>query len=91
MLAKAFRVAHASTPITEVTRYDRKTGSKGRAVVFVIDHNAQPNPQFSMTLPQAGQFTKAYAASGKPVTIKKFGESLQVSFMLDVADALVLE
>jgi hypothetical protein len=91
MLAKAFRVAHASTPITEITRYDGKTGTKARAVFFVIDHNAEPNPNFSMTLPQAGQFTKAYSASGKPVAIKKIGDALQVSFVLDVTDAVVLE
>jgi hypothetical protein len=91
VLAKAFHVADASTPITEITRYDGKTGNKARAVFFVIDHNAEPNPNFSMMLPQTGQFTKAYSASGKPVAVKKIGDALQVSFALDVADAVVLE
>jgi hypothetical protein len=90
-LAKATRVAIASTPITEITRYDGQSNGKSRAVVFVIDHNATPNPNFSMTLPQAGNFTKASSASGKPVTIKKLGDSLQVSFALNTTDAIVLE
>jgi hypothetical protein len=91
MLAKAFRVAHASTPITEITRYDGKTGNKANALFFVIDHNAEPNPNFSMTLPQTAQFSKARTASGKPVTLKKIGDALQVAFALDVTDAVVLE
>lgn len=90
-LAKATRVAEASTPITEITRYDGVTAGKARAVIFVIDHNATPYPNFSMTLPQSAQFTKAYSASGKPVTIKKIGDALQVSFALDTTEAIVLE
>jgi hypothetical protein len=90
-LAKATRVAHASTPITEITRYDGQAAGKSRAVVFVIDHNTAPNPNFSMALPQSAQFTKAYSASGKPVTIKKVGDALQVSFALEMTDAIVLE
>lgn len=96
MIGKAFRVAHASAPITEITRYDgkanSKTGSRERVVFFVVDYNAEFNSNFSITLPEAGQFTKAYTASGKPVTIKKgANNSLMVSFSLDIADALVLE
>lgn len=86
-LAGAARIAEANAPITEITRYD----AKDRAVVFVINHQAAPMQNFIMKLPQAGHFTKAYTASGKPVQLKSLaGGVLQVSLPLDVTDAVVL-
>lgn len=88
MLAKAFRTAYTNAPIAEIVRYD---GAKC-AVIFVIDHNAKPRPDFVMKVPDAAQFRKARTATGKPVQITKLpNEMLQVAWPLDVADAVVLE
>jgi hypothetical protein len=88
-LARAYKVAETtSTDIAEIVRYD----GKNRAVIFVIDYNATPVPKFTFTLPQAGQFTRAYSATGKPVSLKRMkGDKLEVCLPLDTADAVVLE
>ena len=80
-------IASSDAPLLEAARYD----APGRAVVFLIDHTATPR-QLTLTLPQAAQFTGAYTARGRPVTIAKGdGGSLRVTLPLDVTDALVLE
>ena len=47
--------------------------------------------RFTLMLPQAGSFTQAYSATGQPVRLKSLEDgSLEVSFPLHVAEALVL-
>ena len=60
-------------------------------MVFVIDHAVSPAERFSFEIPDAGRFTRAVAASGKPVELKSgAGGALTISLPLDTADAIVL-
>jgi len=86
-LAGAARVAAAQSPIAEVVRYD----GPDRAVVFVIDHAAQPVERFSLELDDAAGFTRALSAAGSPVRLTSTdGGKLRVRLPLSTADAVVL-
>ena len=86
-LGGARPVATSDAPLLEVARYD----AAGRAVLFVIDHGAEPR-QLTLTLPDAARFTRARSARGRPVTLAKGNDgSLRVSLPLDVTDAVVLQ
>lgn len=86
-LAGAARVAAAQSPIAEIVRYD----GPDRAVVFVIDHAAQPVERFALELHDAAGFTRAISAAGSPVELRSMGGgTLGVSLPLSTADAVVL-
>ncbi len=86
-LAGAARVADTDMPIAEIVRYD----GQDRAVVFVIDHEAVRRDATTITLPDAGRFSHAYAASGAAVRIAPAPDgALRMTFPLYAADAIVL-
>jgi len=87
-LANAEKIAETKEPITEIVRYD----GKDKAVVFIIDHDAAKKENMTFQLFNAGQFTKAYSATGNPVKIQKQkGNILQITMPMNIADAIVLE
>ena len=87
-LAKAVKIAETKEPITEIIRYD----GKNHAVVFIIDHDAAKKKEMIFRLFDAGQFTKAYSATGEPVKIRKQkNNTLLVTMPMNIADAIVLE
>ena len=86
-LAGVAPVAEASSPIAEIVRYD----GPGRAVVFVIDHRAEPVERFTFTLADAGGFTRALTATGAPAEIHTNDDgSLTIALSLNTADAVAL-
>ena len=86
-LASASRVGKAQSPVAELVRYD----GPDRAVVFVIDHAAQPVEPFTFELDDAAGFTRAISASGNPVEIKgAVNGSRSIALKLHAADAVVL-
>jgi hypothetical protein len=88
--AGAARVGVASSPIAEVVRYDG--GKPQRAVLFVIDHRATPDPAFRLVVPDAAQFNTAWTARGAKVTLRRRSATeLELVFPLDATDAVVLE
>jgi hypothetical protein len=93
-LAKAATVAACNAPIAEITRYDAggKDALPERSVLFVVDYTAEPRPDFTMTLPRAAHFTRAYTARGAEVKLKPSADGqLEVAFPLDATDAVVLQ
>ncbi len=86
-LAGGARAGGASSPIAEIVRYD----GQDRAVVFVIDHAAEPLERFTLTLADAAGFVRALTATGSPVEIEANDDgSSTIALPLDTADALVL-
>jgi hypothetical protein len=86
-LAGAAPVGEASSPIAEIVRYD----GPDRAVVFVIDHRAEPVKQFTVKLADAAGFARALTASGNPVELQANDDgSLTIALSLNTADAVVL-
>ncbi|MFH1264831.1 MAG: hypothetical protein ABIK89_03845, partial [Planctomycetota bacterium] len=86
-LAGAARIAAASSPIAEIVRYD----GPDRAVVFVIDHRAEPVKRFTVELADAAGFARALTATGNPVAIQATADgSLSIALPLNTADAVVL-
>ncbi|NUQ64578.1 MAG: hypothetical protein HUU20_19095 [Pirellulales bacterium] len=86
-LAGAAAVAAADSPIAEIVRYD----AADRAVVFIIDHRAEPVERFTFVLPDAAGFTRALAATGAAVELKAAAEGkLSVTLPMHIADAVVL-
>ena len=85
--AGAARVAEAESPIAGIVRYD----GPDRAVVFVIDHRAEPVERFTLTLADAAGFARALTATGNPVELQPNDDgSLTVALPLNTADAVVL-
>lgn len=85
--AGATRVAASACPIAEIVRYD----GPDRAVIFLIDHTAKPNPRFTFQLFDAAGFTKAVAATGAAVELSDKGNgTLELTLPLSTADAVVL-
>lgn len=85
--AGAARVAEAFSPIAEIVRYD----GPDRAVVFVIDHRAEPTERFQFKLFDADGLARGLAATGVPVELQQTEpEVLTVSLPLHAADAVVL-
>ena len=86
-LGGASRVAAADCPIAEIVRYD----GPERAMVFVIDHRAEPAGRFTFDLFDAAGWTRAMAASGARVELApSAGGVLRISLPLSAADAVVL-
>ena len=86
-LAGAESVAQTSENAIEVTRYDKP----GSAVLFLLNQKGTDLKSFSVSVPQAGQFTRARTASGTPVDFKKNGETVELTLRLNQADVVVLE
>jgi hypothetical protein len=84
-LAGATRIAEANIPTTQMARYDKS----GKTVFFVINHG-DPSDSFKMKV-SGTNFKSAYTASGKAATLSASGDTTEVSFPLDDADAVVLE
>ena len=83
----------STTPLATLKRWDFGEGATPqRSVVFVIDYSGKPNPDFSVTLPDAAHFTRIRTAHGAKVTVAPGTRGLtQITFPLDVADAIIME
>ena len=79
--------------LATLKRWDSNEGATPkRSVVFVIDYSGKPNPDFSMTLPDAAHFTKIRTAHGAKVTVTPAGQGqTRISFPLYAADAVIFE
>lgn len=85
--ARAYRVAEAESPIAEIVRYD----GADHAVVFVIDHNAEPTDRFAFELFDAAGFTKAFTAAGVEARLAPRANGvLEISLPMNVGDAIML-
>ena len=85
--AQAVRVASAGSPIAEIVRYD----GADHAIVFVIDHEAEPTDRYAFELFDAAGFTKAFTAAGASVELTpKPNGALEITLPMNVADAIVL-
>lgn len=86
-LAGAVPVATTESPIAEIVRYD----ADDRAIVFAIDHRAEPAERFTFVLHDAAGFARAITASGNPVELKDAGNGrLSMTLPINQADAVVL-
>jgi hypothetical protein len=84
LLAKAEKVG-TNAPTVEIVRND----AVDRSVLIVVNHG-EPVPAFVMDVPDL-RGTTAYSATGTPVTVSRGARgSMQLSFALDVADAVVV-
>jgi len=86
-LASVEPMAKHEAPCTEIIRYD----APDRAVVFLIDHRAQPIDRFTFELMDATGFRSAFSASGAHVDLADKGNgTLEVTLSMNAADAVVL-
>jgi hypothetical protein len=86
-LAGVVPVVVTPQPLAEIVRYD----GSDRAVIFIIDHRAQPLERFALTLPEASGFNHALTATGRPVELQPHADGrLTLTLPLQLADAVVL-
>ncbi len=86
-MAGARRIVETDEPILEVVRYDKP----GTSVLLLIDHDARPKESVVLRLPDAGGFTRAWTATGQPVTLSVTGDTVQLTLPLDTCEAIVLQ
>lgn len=87
-IANAEVMAEMSSPKATVARWD----GNGNSNLYVIDYSGDPIRDFSLTIPDGGNFSEARSARGFPVQMSPTEEgALRLTFDLEGADAIILK